>query len=349
MAASYPQRGGGVSSKIVKLGDTYGDLPVPTRTGYSFVGWRGRNLFPIDGWRNSLYATFSQTSNSFEVSSISSASVDQKYICRDNFSLTKGTYYLSYGSYETMGEVDYPHISVKQYENTPGGYVGWSDVSITSHVSNARQNTYFYLPNDDDNLRLVIYVSINASTKTGTVKVTDLMLTKVLSENEIVKYEPYYIESDTIFGTPGDRTLTAEWGTSMGNIMNYSSWIYGTSAVASFSCSGDTLTVTSKNNISEQAFMRQKISIPAGTYKFCFDSCTYSGVKPYPVAIIYDNDGWVSIGGSYLRAYPDNYVNVGYFTFTSTHSCSFIVYACVDLGQSSCTVSFKNLRLIKLP
>ncbi|MGN0798444.1 MAG: InlB B-repeat-containing protein, partial [Christensenellales bacterium] len=34
--------GGGVSpsSKTVKLGDNYGDLPTPTRTGYSFIGWQ---------------------------------------------------------------------------------------------------------------------------------------------------------------------------------------------------------------------------------------------------------------------------------------------------------------------
>ncbi len=36
------QRGGGVSpsSKQVKLGDNYGDLPTPTRDGYIFCGWR---------------------------------------------------------------------------------------------------------------------------------------------------------------------------------------------------------------------------------------------------------------------------------------------------------------------
>lgn len=32
-------QGGGVFSKQVKLGDTYGDLPLPSRPGYSFNGW----------------------------------------------------------------------------------------------------------------------------------------------------------------------------------------------------------------------------------------------------------------------------------------------------------------------
>ena len=38
--------GGGVSSKQVTLGDAYGDLPTPTRTGYTFAGWR-KNLFEV--------------------------------------------------------------------------------------------------------------------------------------------------------------------------------------------------------------------------------------------------------------------------------------------------------------
>ena len=39
------QQGGGVSpsQKSVKFGDLYGDLPVPTKTGYSFVGWKYSN------------------------------------------------------------------------------------------------------------------------------------------------------------------------------------------------------------------------------------------------------------------------------------------------------------------
>ena len=35
-----PAGGGSSSSKIVKLGDNYGDLPTPTKTGYTFNGWQ---------------------------------------------------------------------------------------------------------------------------------------------------------------------------------------------------------------------------------------------------------------------------------------------------------------------
>ena len=34
-----------ITSKVVKLGETYGELPIPTRDGYTFKGWNGKNLF----------------------------------------------------------------------------------------------------------------------------------------------------------------------------------------------------------------------------------------------------------------------------------------------------------------
>lgn len=48
MADNSLARGGGVSSKQVKLGDNYGSLPTPTRSGKTFVGWhRGKNLINV--------------------------------------------------------------------------------------------------------------------------------------------------------------------------------------------------------------------------------------------------------------------------------------------------------------
>ena len=34
-----------IPSKKVKIGRTYGELPVPTREGYTFKGWNGKNMF----------------------------------------------------------------------------------------------------------------------------------------------------------------------------------------------------------------------------------------------------------------------------------------------------------------
>lgn len=37
-------------TKKVTYGETYGDLPIPTREGYAFVGWKGKNLFDFSKW-----------------------------------------------------------------------------------------------------------------------------------------------------------------------------------------------------------------------------------------------------------------------------------------------------------
>lgn len=47
ITVTFNPNGGGVSplTKVVKKGGTYGELPIPTKAGYTFNGWVGKNLF----------------------------------------------------------------------------------------------------------------------------------------------------------------------------------------------------------------------------------------------------------------------------------------------------------------
>ena len=47
ITVTFDPEGGSVdtTSKQVKLNSTYGELPTPTREGYTFKGWRGKNMF----------------------------------------------------------------------------------------------------------------------------------------------------------------------------------------------------------------------------------------------------------------------------------------------------------------
>ena len=47
ITVTFNPNGGGVSplTKVVKKGGTYGELPTPTKAGYTFNGWVGKNLF----------------------------------------------------------------------------------------------------------------------------------------------------------------------------------------------------------------------------------------------------------------------------------------------------------------
>lgn len=53
---TFDPEGGSVSttSKDVMIGKAYGELPTPTRDGYTFKGWRGKNIFNMTAWLNSF-------------------------------------------------------------------------------------------------------------------------------------------------------------------------------------------------------------------------------------------------------------------------------------------------------
>lgn len=55
------------TSKQVKYNEPYGELPTPTREGYRFVGWRGKNLAPeINDGNYTFYHHASRTSSEFK-------------------------------------------------------------------------------------------------------------------------------------------------------------------------------------------------------------------------------------------------------------------------------------------
>lgn len=51
ITVTFDPEGGSVdtTSKQVKLNSTYGELPTPTREGYTFLGWRGKNMLGFSG------------------------------------------------------------------------------------------------------------------------------------------------------------------------------------------------------------------------------------------------------------------------------------------------------------
>ena len=65
---TFDANGGTVDlpSKEVKYGKEYGNLPVPTRDGYKFMGWNGKNLAePINEENYSIYNHYNYTNTEF--------------------------------------------------------------------------------------------------------------------------------------------------------------------------------------------------------------------------------------------------------------------------------------------
>ena len=77
ITVTFDPEGGSVStaSKKVKFNSTYGELPTPTREGYRFVGWSGKNMFSKDNVITNntdsySYVTFQDNSIFFDASNV---------------------------------------------------------------------------------------------------------------------------------------------------------------------------------------------------------------------------------------------------------------------------------------
>ena len=69
ITVTFDSQGGTIqqTSKKLLTGEKYGTLPTPTREGYTFVGWQGKNLAPeINDGNYTFYHHYSRTSSEFK-------------------------------------------------------------------------------------------------------------------------------------------------------------------------------------------------------------------------------------------------------------------------------------------
>ena len=195
--------GGGVSSKQIRLCDTYGDLPVPTRTGYVFLGWRGKNLVNIPNGVYSEYVsvsnsvitvTKSTTANQTKVFSALQLKPNTEYTvsCKIQGAYTGRIYGFLMKNGGCYGSL------YAQYVDSNGNFNCTYTTSDTGIDTDKGQIIFVQGTGvNDEDINII----------GDKVVISNIML----CEGTSTAYEPYYIESDTVFGTPGDRTLTAMW------------------------------------------------------------------------------------------------------------------------------------------
>ena len=200
---------------------------MPTRTDYSFVGWRGRNLINIyKGYPYNSNVTYTiNQDNSVDITNMAHTSDGtNRYDCvliplED---LTNGKYWLAVEGLTYIGECREPVIDVQMVVQDTNKYSGiYLDYSKES-------SGYFDVTSADKatsgSFRLELFISSShignnfPSFEKGELHFKNIILSKVSSENEIVRYEPYIIQRDTIFNNPGDRTLVAEWTPNSNNL-----------------------------------------------------------------------------------------------------------------------------------
>lgn len=196
----FEPNGGTVNtlSKFVKLNDPYGDLPTPTRTGYTFKGWNGKNMFD----ENKI------------LMAIENATYENGYY---KFSHTKA--HDLYG--ESLKSVPITFEKNKQYTYSVSGsvssnsnfYIGFRYIKEKELYNN---NDYIELNSEEEKTKSL--------TSNGEFSVYNSLITYGYDGNTFIKYiqleeganatpyEPYYVTSNTLVTERNTNyVLTAIW------------------------------------------------------------------------------------------------------------------------------------------
>ena len=219
VTVTFDANGGTVSetSRTYVTGSTYGKLPTPTRSGYTFEGWNGKNK--IDKSKSGVAEIVNETSRVYWASPI----FNNEWVINN---LNPSTQYSI--SYDIDG------ISIPEYNSRHSGNLG-----LLLYSQNNDTSTYpsIYMMNrsghyisvgekyhyetsitttSDVNLssaKYVIYAYSNRFLKDGTGVFATIRLYNIqLEEGEVAtEYEPYYITANTKVTQTSDHTLKAIW------------------------------------------------------------------------------------------------------------------------------------------
>ena len=185
-----------IPSKKVKIGRTYGELPIPTREGYTFKGWNGKNMFDEETLLMAIPdATY----------------VDGYYV------FTNLKAYYKYGRNGNSLPINFKDNT--QYTFSVYGYIEGNNVYglqfglkyLDENVSDSK--LYFNQNNEEKRvLTSTIGQTINRAWLSygvsNTVHITHIQLEE---GPEATEFEPYYVTSSTKVTQNKDHTLKAIW------------------------------------------------------------------------------------------------------------------------------------------
>ena len=219
---------GNTSTKSVTFDSTYGTLPTVSRSGYTFAGWNGKNLFP------GLTKGIGINSNT-GLDGLNNKSATSDYIPVD---FSTGNYYLS-------GLTDLLYSFVAVYDanhNYLGRTSGTKRTSILLDSTSIQAFQTFNV-NDAKYIRITQYLS------TGSVDGVDSLNIQLEKGNSATTYEPYIITDSTKVTTADNHTITAKWSANTYTV-NYDA-NGGTGVMPS-----QIMVYGSTSNLSQNAFTR---------------------------------------------------------------------------------------------
>lgn len=197
---TFDANGGTVSPEtmVVEYGGTYQNLPEPSRTGYTFLGWNGKNMLytPDTNSTTKNEVTVSASSGvitlSGENTSSSAYGIIQYRIALPELVIGKQyTFSTTNISNNSYNQINYHRLNLSDDGfNLPSGRK-----SITFTVPDNYTETAYW------------FVGIYGTTTT----INHQYSVQLEEGTEATPYEPYFIESNTTVVQEKNHTLTAIW------------------------------------------------------------------------------------------------------------------------------------------
>lgn len=187
--------GGSVSTSTttVTYDSTYGNLPTPERTGYTFNGWNGKNKFNSASTSQSLY-NLTNTNGTYKQVTADTRTALQWKLQKYNANTYLGQFD---STRQDSGRVVLQFTKDDTFNNLRFGLNGETRDTLVmydvSHLENGKTYT--------------ISANILNSTQ-GSISWNNVQIEE---STTVTTYEPYYISSSTKVTTARNHTLTAGW------------------------------------------------------------------------------------------------------------------------------------------
>ena len=203
---------GGVLDKDSKyVGKVYGELPTPTREGYTFLGWHGKNLLNYNntptregynflGWHGKNLVNIEDRNISFTNQYYLDMTSNPKYVLIANTTYTLSfNYSVNSATNPVFASVGYGVNTFSKDVISSPAYSGTGEKNVTFTTGDTFNFTPPYVW-----FRLV---------RMGSRGNADVDVSKIQLEEgtEATEWEPYYITSETEVVQKQDHTLTAIW------------------------------------------------------------------------------------------------------------------------------------------
>ena len=189
-----------INSKKVAYEDVYGSLPTPTRNGYTFMGWNGKNLFNLDDASAKIKSSISDNKVFFDGSDVED-NRGSAYVLQ----VWNGESYVT--AFGSIGYVNYSALGRLSFSFNSGQYV-YDHFEFILNTNHLDPRIYFSKDLNDNTPYTFSFNVLETDFPNARATINNIQLEQ---ESSMTEYEPYYITSSVTVTQKKDHILKAIW------------------------------------------------------------------------------------------------------------------------------------------